>query len=107
MSSIANALPSQTPQFQAVQAAAKTDPSKSAAATQTSAQQSATVSAPNLKAQAVTALAKPVEGAKTKNSDGTYGPKHTLLPPNVYKKADLNGPSAESSDAVSTVNVKV
>lgn len=107
MPSIATALPNQTSQFQAVQAAAKNDPAKTAAATQTSAQQANTVSAPSLKSQAVTALAKPPESLKTKNSDGTYGPKHTLLPPNVYNKDDLNGGSSESSETVSLVNVKV
>lgn len=107
MSSISTALPSQTPQFQAVQASSKTDPSKTAAAAQASAQPANTVSAPSLKAQAVIALAKPPESLKTKNSDGTYGPKHTLLPPNVYNKDELNGGSSESSEAVSLVNVKI
>lgn len=68
-----------TPQFvQVAQTAAKTDATKTNAA---SAQQSPAAST-------ATTTQATTESNATKNNDGTYGPKHKLLPPGVTKSPE-------------------
>ena len=97
-SSIASATSNQQ-YFQQVQTAAKPDATKSDATSATT-----PPTAPATAQQTPTVSATPTTNgvyvsAAHRNNDGTYGPKHTILPP-------INAPKPESSDSVA-VNVKV
>ena len=90
MSSIANAAAAPASGQQYFQAAQKTDTAKAAPAV-----------APQTKtAVTSTSSSAPVESAVTRNSDGTYGPKHTLRSP------ALQGKTAQVADEVTSVNIK-
>ncbi|MDP9127252.1 MAG: hypothetical protein M3N08_03185 [Pseudomonadota bacterium] len=93
MSAISSATSSQQTFFQAAQ---KSDQVKAdSAATATNAN-------PKPEAPIAAATVKPYESSKTRNADGTFGPKHTVLPP-----SSTNSSGSGSGAAVSGVNVHI
>ena len=100
MSSSISSATQQPQYFQATQAPTK------AGATNTNA---ATASLTAQQTNTTPAATVAVESKATKNSNGTYGPKDTLLPPGVYQKggANVSSPTSQSPQVTAEAGVDV
>ncbi|MDR3425131.1 MAG: hypothetical protein P4M13_08720 [Alphaproteobacteria bacterium] len=98
MSSSISSATQQPQYFQATQASTKAGATSTKAAT-------ASLTAQQTNTTPTAAVA--VESKATKNPNGTYGPKDTLLPPGVYKKGGVSETSASSQSPQATAETGV